>query len=64
KFMQINAMIYRFLQVVEENPEISGEDCLLILCREIGQKDLDQILRGGVEMLQGLTNRGIISIAD
>ncbi|MEE2767306.1 MAG: putative DNA-binding domain-containing protein [Pseudomonadota bacterium] len=64
KFMQINAMIYRFLQVVEENPEISGEDCLLILCREIGQKDLDQILRGGVEMLQGLTNRGIISIVD
>lgn len=64
KFMQINAMTYRFLQLVEENPEKSGEDCLLILCQEIGQKNLDQILRGGVDMLQGLSSRGIVSIVD
>lgn len=60
KFMEINAVSGRLLQLIEENPEATGHALLLRIAEELGQSDPAPVLAAGRDMLLGLRERDIL----
>lgn len=60
KFMEINAVTYRFLQILDANRDQPAEDCLIQLTQEMPGLDHNSIFEYAGPMLQNLWLRGIV----
>ncbi len=60
KFMEINAVSGRLLQLIEENPAATGQALLLQIAAELGLADPAPIIAAGHDMLRGLRERDIL----
>ncbi|MDT8409090.1 MAG: putative DNA-binding domain-containing protein [Wenzhouxiangellaceae bacterium] len=59
--LQINAVTGRLLELLKENPGISGQDCLTQLATEMKHPDPDTLVEQGRSLLQSLSDRNLIS---
>ncbi|MFV2005625.1 MAG: DUF2063 domain-containing protein, partial [Gammaproteobacteria bacterium] len=60
QFTEINPVTARLLQQLEQNASASGAEVLQGIAEELGSPDTDQILQSGLEILEGLKQKGII----
>ncbi len=60
KFMEINAVSGRLLQLIEENAQATGRNLLLQIAAELQHPDPEQIVEAGRGMLAGLRERDIL----
>jgi hypothetical protein len=60
RFLEINHVTYRLLQIVDESGPCWAEDVLRQIATELQRPDPETVIRGGTEILQGLIARGII----
>lgn len=60
RFMEINAVSARLLQLIDENPQATGRELLLRIAAELQHPDPEQIVEAGRGMLAGLRERDII----
>lgn len=60
KFMEINAVSARLLQLIDENPEATGRGLLLQIAAELQHPEPEQIVEAGRAMLAGLRERDIV----
>lgn len=59
KFIELNAITYRLLQLIEEN-EMTGKQALTLLAKEIQQADVAVIIKFGLEILMDLSRQKAI----
>lgn len=59
KFIEINAVTARLLQLIESAPAASGREHLEQIAAELGAA-ADEIVPAGLQMLQGLRDRGVV----
>lgn len=59
RFLEINAVTARLLELMAERPDVSGRSLIAAVAGELGV-DTDSLLAPGVEMLRGLRARGIL----
>ncbi|MCI0734509.1 MAG: putative DNA-binding domain-containing protein, partial [Methylococcaceae bacterium] len=60
KFLDINVVTYRFLQMLDANEDKTAEDCLMDLSKELRQLHGHEILEYGTELLEKLWVRRIV----
>jgi len=60
KFLEINPVTYRLLQMLEEEHAMPAADCLLRVAREIGHVDSQALAGFGAQILRALAERGVI----
>lgn len=60
KFMEINAVSARLLQLIEENPQADGRELLLRVAGELQHPEPSTIVDAGRGMLAGLRERDIL----
>ncbi len=60
RFLEINRVTYRLLQIIDENAPCRAEGVLRQIATEMRHPAPETVIRGGVEILQGLIARGII----
>lgn len=60
-FMEVNAMTYGLLHLLQENDALTGREALLQIAAQIGHQDQQQFLAQGEELLQQLLAADIIS---
>lgn len=60
KFMEINAVSARLMQLIEENPQASGRTLLLQIAEELQHPEPAVIVEAGRGMLAGLRERDIV----
>jgi hypothetical protein len=63
KFMEINPLTYRLLELLQAEPGQTGASYLQQIAGEWGSLPLEAVLRGGAEILQGLAARDVIGRA-
>lgn len=61
-FIQITAIIFRLLQIIEENSVITVVDCLNKLSSELNHSNPEMIQTGGLQTLQELFSKSIVGI--
>lgn len=61
-FIQISAITFRLLQIVEENPDFDVAACLNQVVAEAKHPQPERVIAGGLEILQQLFNKGIITL--
>jgi hypothetical protein len=64
RFLELNQVTYRLLQLLEQEGSAHAETCLRRIAEELGQTNSEAVLEHGVEALRGLAQRGVIGIAD
>jgi hypothetical protein len=57
---RINAMTARVLELLQENPASTGQECLETLAAEAGYQDVDALRRHGATLLASLTGQGLL----
>ncbi|WP_411728431.1 DUF2063 domain-containing protein [Methyloglobulus sp.] len=62
KFIEINPMTYRLLEVVLEHVQIITEDCLNQVAQESHHPNPDLIITGGLQILKDLAEKNVISV--
>jgi hypothetical protein len=62
RFMLISPITFRLLQIIEENPDFTVKACLKQVAREANHPHPEVIKTGGLQALQELFNKSIISI--
>jgi hypothetical protein len=60
RFLQINAVTQRLLQLVKENPTQTGLDVLNTIAEELAHPDIDSLMAAGQELLDDLRQRSVI----
>lgn len=60
KFMEINAVTARLMQLIDENPTCSGRDLMLKIAAELQHPEPEQVVEAGCELLAGLRERDIL----
>lgn len=60
KFLEINPVTYRLLQLLAEKGVMSASDCMLKVARELMYSDLDGLANHTAEVLRALGKRGVI----
>jgi len=60
KFIEINSVTHRLLQMIEENRTRPAADCLISIAKEIGYVDSQAFAGFSAEVLCALAERGII----
>lgn len=60
KFMEINPVTARLLNLLQENENISGQQALEQITEEMQHPNPDIVMQGGLEALQELQQHGII----
>jgi hypothetical protein len=63
-FIEITPMTYRLLQVIQENSSSSVENCLAKVAEELSHPNPKLIISGGLQILEELTEKGIIQVAN
>jgi hypothetical protein len=60
KFLEINPVTYRLLQILEGERAMPATECLLRVAKEIGYVESQAIFGFGKEILRALAERGVI----
>ena len=60
-FIQINAMTFRLLQIIQTNGGIESAECLQLLAAESGHPNPQILLEGGLQILRDMAKKGIIT---
>tara|TARA_R110000787_G_scaffold170629_1_gene283268 strand:+ start:7667 stop:8455 length:789 start_codon:yes stop_codon:yes gene_type:complete len=60
KFMEINAVTARLLQLIEENPTSSGSQLMQQIATELNHPQPEQVIEGGQALLASLRDRDIV----
>ncbi len=60
RFMELNAVTFRLLQILEEDGPCLAEECLRRIAEELGYADPAAVLEHGAETVRGLARRGVI----
>ena len=60
RFMEINAVSARLLQLIEEQPQASGMELLQQIAAELRHPQPEQVIAAGRDMLAGLRERDIL----
>ncbi len=60
QFTEINPVTAKLLQQLEQDETATGTDVLKEIARELGVTDAGPILQSGLEILEGLKQKGII----
>lgn len=60
QFTEVNPVTARLLQQLEQNVSASATEILQGIAEELGAADTEQILQSGLEILEGLKQKGII----
>jgi len=63
QFMQLNAVSYRLLQLLQDNGPTPARQALLTIAEELKHPNPAIVLSGGEDALKGLAQRSIIQIA-
>jgi len=61
RFMEINAVTYRLLQLIEEKPKVAACNLLLQIAEEMEHPNTAVVMEGGTATLRKLFERGIIA---
>ena len=59
-FLEINGVTFRLLQLLDENPSMTGRDAMLQIAGEIQHPDTEMVVQGGLETLKNLYYLDII----
>ncbi len=59
-FLEINAVTQRLLQLLKENPKLSGLDVLKTIAEELAHPDVDTVIKAGKDILDDLRQRNVI----
>ncbi|MGB0954461.1 MAG: DNA-binding domain-containing protein [Panacagrimonas sp.] len=60
RFMEVNAITARLMQILDEDESATGEHALGQIASELGHPDVDALLGAGAQMLDDLRNRDIL----
>ena len=63
RFIQISAITFRLLQIIQEKPLLTVEDYLEQMIDEAKQISSEMIVAGGLDALQKMFGKSIIAIA-
>ncbi|MDD5034690.1 MAG: putative DNA-binding domain-containing protein [Methylococcaceae bacterium] len=63
RFLELNPVTFRLLQLLEENGALPAEQCLKQIAEELGHADPSAVLNHGADILRGLARRGVIGAA-
>ncbi|MEQ1545233.1 putative DNA-binding domain-containing protein [Methyloglobulus sp.] len=61
KFIQINSMTYRLLEIIQEHDRITAKNCLKQVAEESLHPNPDVIITGGLQILKELLEKTVIS---
>lgn len=61
RFMEINAVTYRLLQLIQEKPTVAAHDLLLQIAEELEHPNPAVVIEGGAATLRELSKRGVIA---
>jgi len=64
KFMEVNPMTYRLLELIQEHGKISAEACLKQIAEETQHPNPDAIMSGGYQILKDLAEKAVIQIVE
>jgi uncharacterized protein len=64
KFIEINPMTYRLLEIIQEHGQIITVDCLKQVAQESQQPNPDVIITGGLQILIELAEKNVISVCE
>ncbi|NOS73090.1 MAG: DUF2063 domain-containing protein [Methyloglobulus sp.] len=62
KFIEINPMTYRLLEIIEESGQIKALTCLAQVAQESQHPNPDLIIKGGLQILQEFAEKNVISV--
>ena len=62
-FMEITPITYRLLEIIQEQEKPLAEDCLKQIARESNHPNPELIVAGGLQILKGLAEKTIITLA-
>lgn len=62
KFVEINAMTYRLLEIIQEQGQIKTDDCLNQVAEESRHPNPEAIKSGGLQILEELAEKTIILV--
>lgn len=60
KFLEINIVTFRLLQLITEHPHLAGKDILSLLASELPQLDEENVVSNGLKALEDLKAKGIV----
>ena len=60
RFLEINPVTARLVNLLQENPEITGELALDQIVQEMGHPNRELVIQGGLSALQELQSYGIV----
>jgi hypothetical protein len=60
RFMELNPVTFRLLEMLEASGPLPARDCLLRIAEELRHPDPAAVLGFGAEILRGLAERGVI----
>ena len=60
RFLEINPVTARLVNLLQENPEISGELALEQIAQEMNHPNRERVIEGGLSALQELQSYGIV----
>jgi uncharacterized protein len=63
RFMEINAVTYRLLQLIEEKPKVAACELMLQIAAELDHPNPSVVMEGGATTLSELAMRGVIASA-
>jgi uncharacterized protein len=61
KFIEINPMTYRLLEIIQAHGQIIAQDCLMQLAQETFHPNPDVIIAGGLQILNELAEKTVIA---
>lgn len=64
KFIEINTVTYRMLEIIQEQGQIISEDCLKQLAQESNHPSPEVIITGGLQILKDLTEKTVILVCE
>lgn len=64
RFVQTTPLIFRLLQILEQNPAINGNACLQMLATEVRQLEPESLFEAGKNSLRDMAAKGIVIPAD
>lgn len=64
KFIDINSMTYRLLEIIQEHGQIITKACLAQVAQESRHPNPDAIITGGLQILKELVEKTVISVCE
>lgn len=64
KFVEINPITYRMLEIIQEHGQIKTADCLKLIVDGSNRHDLDAITAGGLQILNEFIGKNVVLICE